>query len=150
MLSVLSLSALHFVCFRGLVWHQARRYVLTFDSAYRQHVNHGEFWEIYTPQNPQTLSNEFAWEVWVKIDPSLGHGYWISAGYGGSHAILAGFIQGAGGKYAAVGNVYAITAPCTPGNENAVVNSFYTEPLFYPECLVPYGGCYQKQCDDRL
>jgi hypothetical protein len=125
--------AISFLFFSATAVLHAQRPVLTFNGDFKQHVNHGEFWEIYTPQNPQTLSNEFAWEAWVKIDERLQHGYWISSGYGGAHAILAGFIKGPNNRYSAVGNAYAVLGPCSAGNENATVNSFYSEEVFYPK-----------------
>jgi len=61
--------------------------VLQWDPATPQSVYHGRMWPIGVNLGP------FWWECWCA--PTAGAEYWISEGYGGAHAILAGF-NGAG------------------------------------------------------
>lgn len=57
--------------------------VLEFDGASKT-VFHGQFW----PVGPSL--GVCLWEAWIRIDGDGGI-YWISDGYGGGHAMLAGF-----------------------------------------------------------
>ena len=78
---------------------------LAFNASLNQNVNHGAFWEVYTPKNPKILEKDFAWEAWVKIAPKNTLGYVVSSGYGSAHAILFGFdVSAQTGKYSFVGN----------------------------------------------
>jgi len=61
--------------------------VLQWNNATPQSVYHGRMWPVGVNLGP------FWWECWCA--PTAGAEYWISEGYGGAHAILAGF-NGAG------------------------------------------------------
>ncbi len=100
---------------------------LRFDAALHQHVQHGEFYEVSVPNSPITLSPDFAWEAWVKIDPTLTQGYFLSASYGGAHPILAGF-TGDGVKYSLLGNLWLTNGGCPSQG----TWSFGTPAVFYP------------------
>ncbi|HEY0429397.1 MAG TPA: LamG-like jellyroll fold domain-containing protein [Pyrinomonadaceae bacterium] len=69
---------------------QSARAQLTFKSEFNQNVNHGQFWEIYSPGAPNVLETDFAWEAWIKFAPETTLGYVVSSGYGAAHAILFG------------------------------------------------------------
>jgi Concanavalin A-like lectin/glucanases superfamily len=87
---------------------------LTFNGIFHQNVDHGKLWETYSPANPHVLETDFAWEAWVKKSlPPNELGYFISAGYGGAHAILIGFGDGR-----LLGNfTYMSTGVCLPTTE---------------------------------
>jgi len=87
---------------------------MTFNGIFHQNVNHGKLWETYSPGNPTVLESDFAWEAWVKMSlPQNELGYFISAGYGGAHAILIGFGDGR-----LVGNfTHLSTGVCLPTTE---------------------------------
>lgn len=78
--------------------------VLKWDHTTPQSVNHGRFWPIGVNLGP------FWWECWccptAGATAADGPEYWISEGYGGAHAILAGFGGGAGPTFSLTGNVY--------------------------------------------
>ena len=66
----------------------------------RGHVRHGNFW------TPSTNLGLCFWEAWIKPDDNASK-YLISDGYGGSHALLAGFTQSAPGAVCLPsGNMY--------------------------------------------
>jgi hypothetical protein len=56
------------------------------------HVNHSTFWPPQVSGVQVNLGTQFLWDSWVA--PQSG-GYLISDGYGGSHALLWGFITSA-------------------------------------------------------
>lgn len=103
------------------------QYVLSFDGTKAQHVNHGEFWALWTPENKAPLESEFAWEAWVKIAPTMTQGYVISAGYGGAHAILLGFTNDGLSHYRMIGNFETLTG-ATCASQAAV--SFGSDYVF--------------------
>lgn len=67
------------------------------DHAHPASIYHGAFWPLGADLGP------FEWEAWVRHD--TGAEYWISEGFGGAHAILAGF-----GTGVPTGNVWDGTA----------------------------------------
>lgn len=73
-----------------------RTAVLEFTQTYIGHVRHGQFW-----LPPPVTLGDFLWEAWIKVanlqtvNGSQVPGYLISDGYGGAHALLWGFSQGA-------------------------------------------------------
>jgi len=71
--------------------------VLQWDPATPQSVYHGRMWPLLTDLGP------FWWECWCA--PTAGAEYWISEGYGGAHAILAGF-GGGPGPFTPTGNIW--------------------------------------------
>ena len=103
---VLRVALLCLLCWLPL---RAQQHGLQFNGSLTQHVNHGLFWEIYTPTRPNNvLSDDFAWEAWVKVAPANGLGYVISAGYGGAHSILLGFDVSAERRKASVVGNFAV------------------------------------------
>ncbi len=92
----------------GPAWN-GQNYVLQFNgAAYPMQAYHGGFWPATT-----NLTGGFYWDFWVKplTAPNGFNGYVISDGYGGAHATLIGFQQGASTSALQniLGNVYTGT-----------------------------------------
>lgn len=104
---------------------------IKFDAALAQNVNHGQFWEVYSPGNPKTLEADFAWEAWVKIAPELTSGYVVSSGYGGAHAILFGFTNDGTTKYRLTGNFRALPSGVCDASETTI--QFGSSYVFEPD-----------------
>lgn len=103
---------------------------LAFNAAFSQNVNHGAFWEVYSPQNPKILEPDFAWEAWVKISPQLTSGYIVSSGYGGAHAILFGFANDGLTKYRLIGNFRTMPSGVCDASEMTI--TFGSSHIFEP------------------
>lgn len=106
-------------------------YVLRLDADKVQHVRFNKFYPVYSPENPVTLDNEFAYEAWIKLSSTGTGGYLWSDGYGGAHALLWGF-TGANGVFYMTGNVRSLQSPCStsPPVENAANISFSSDEEF--------------------
>lgn len=104
---------------------------LKFDAALTQNVNHGAFWAVYSPGNPNVLETDFAWEAWVKIAPELTSGYVVSSGYGGAHAILFGFTNDGLTKYRLIGNFRALPSGVCDASETTI--QFSSSYIFEPD-----------------
>lgn len=69
------------------------------------HINHGPFWQA------TTNLGKMWWEGWIMPADNAGSRYWLSDGWGGSHCILAGFVQaGAGQLIIPSGNMWTGSA----------------------------------------
>jgi hypothetical protein len=89
-------------------------YVLDFNPAFPQHVNHGLFW----PPGV-ALGTAFFWEAWVA--PRATAGALITEGTGASHALQLGFTGGSGSTYAILtGNVWDGTSSTTFGSDDGL------------------------------